>query len=83
MTFSGHSSRFLADAFVPYEDVVRASRKLAATLVSQGDRSSLCADGPLAGVWNLERLTGDEAVVWGIWVTMRIRGRPLAEWTKV
>jgi hypothetical protein len=73
----------LGGRFVPYEDVVGASRKLAAALVSRGKPYSLCADGALAGVWNLERLTDDEAVVWGIWVTLRIRGRPLAEWTKL
>jgi hypothetical protein len=56
---------------------------LAAALVSRGKPFSLCADGALAGEWNLERLTDDEALVWGIWVTMRIRGRPSAGWTKL
>jgi hypothetical protein len=45
---------------------------LAAPLVSQGKPFSLRADGPLEGVWNLERLTDDEAVIWGIWVTIEL-----------
>jgi hypothetical protein len=70
----------LGGRLVPYEDVVKASRKVAAALISRGNPFSLCADGSLAGVWDLERLTDDEAVVWGVWVTMRIRG-PIATTT--
>jgi hypothetical protein len=30
-------------------------------------------DGHLAGVWDLERMTDDEAVAWGLWVAMKVR----------
>jgi hypothetical protein len=64
----------LGGRFVPYEDVVNASRKVAAALISRGKPFSLCGEGSWAGVWALERLTDDEAVVWGVWVATRIRG---------
>jgi hypothetical protein len=60
--------------FVPYDDVVNASRKVAAALISRGKPFSLCGPGALAGVWDLELLTDDEAVAWGVWVATRLRG---------
>ena len=63
--------------FVPYDDVVNASRRVAAALISRGKPFSLCGPGALAGVWDLERLTDDEAVAWGVWVAIRLRGPTL------
>jgi hypothetical protein len=64
----------LEGRFVPYGDVVNASRKVAAALISRGKPFSLSGPGALAGVWDLERLTDDEAVAWGVWVAIRLRG---------
>jgi hypothetical protein len=58
---------------VPYSDLVQAGRMVAAVLVAHGRPISVCGDGPWAGVWDLERLTDDEAVIWGMWVATKVR----------
>jgi hypothetical protein len=45
-------------------------------MVAHGRPITLCADGQWAGVWNLECLTDDEAVAWGMGVAMKIRPSP-------
>ncbi len=46
---------------------------VAAALVKHGRTLSITCDGPWAGVWNLERLTDDEAAAWGMWVATKGR----------
>jgi hypothetical protein len=46
---------------------------IAATLVNHGRSLSIISDGPCAGVWDLERLSDDEAVAWGMWVATKVR----------
>lgn len=60
-------------AQVPWAELVEAGRKVAAVLVAHGRPVTLCADGPWAGVWDLERLTDDEAVAWGMWVASKVK----------
>jgi hypothetical protein len=55
-------------------DMVAAGRILARVLIEHGRPVIVCGDGGWAGVWNLERLTDTEAVSWGLWVTMKVRG---------
>lgn len=58
---------------VPHAELVAGGRRIAETLVAHGMPISLCADGQWAGVWDLERLTDDEAVSWGLWVALKVR----------
>jgi hypothetical protein len=58
---------------VPHADLVEAGRQLAAALVAHGHPVTLIEDGPWAGVWELDRLTDDEAVAWGTWVATKAR----------
>ena len=58
---------------VPYGDLVQAGRMIAAALVNHGRSLSITSDGPGAGVWDLERLSDDEAVAWGMWVASKVR----------
>ena len=58
---------------VPYRELVEAGRMIAAVLVTHKLPVILNSDGPWSGVWDLERLTDDEAVAWGMWVAKRTR----------
>lgn len=58
---------------VPHAELVAAGRRMAGALVAHGRPVTLCADDRWAGVWDLERLTDDEAVAWGLWVAMKVR----------
>jgi hypothetical protein len=58
---------------VPHDELVRAGRMIAAALVKHCRPVTICGDGPWAGVWDLERLTDDEAVAWGMWVATKVR----------
>jgi hypothetical protein len=60
---------------VPYSELVEAGRRIAAVLVDHGRPVTLCGDGPWAGVWDLERLTDDEAAAWGMWVASKVGKR--------
>lgn len=62
---------------VPRSEVIQASRQVAAALVTNGRPITLWGEGPWAGVWDLERLTDDEAVAWGLWLATRV-SRPKA-----
>jgi hypothetical protein len=66
----------LSGQLVPYDDAVAAGRKLASVLVRGGKPLSLSADGPWAGVWDLEELTDVEAIAWGMWGATRLVGGP-------
>lgn len=46
---------------------------MAEVLVAHGRPVTLCADDHWAGVWDLERLTDEEAASWGLWVAMKAR----------
>jgi hypothetical protein len=64
---------------VPYDDLVEAGRRLATIQIAQGKPVTLVTDGPWAGVWDLERLTDEEVVAWGMWAAAKLRsglGRP-------
>lgn len=63
----------LDGAPVPRAELVEAGRKLADALVTQGHPVSLIEDGRWAGVWELDRLTDEEAVTWGMWVATKAR----------
>jgi hypothetical protein len=54
-------------------ELVDAGRRLARALVRYGRPVILCSDDRWAGVWDLERLSDDEAVSWGLWVAMKVR----------
>ena len=56
---------------VPRAELVAGGRKIAQVLIAYGRPVTLCADDHWAGVWDLERLTDDEAVFWGFWVAMK------------
>lgn len=56
---------------IPRSEVIEASRLVAAALVTNGRPITLWGEGPWAGVWDLERLTDDEAVAWGLWLATR------------
>ena len=58
---------------VPHAKLVEAGRKLADALVAHGHPVTVIEDGPWAGVWELDRLTDDEAVAWGMWVAGKAR----------
>jgi hypothetical protein len=58
---------------VPYAEVVRSGRLIAAALVAAGRPLSVVRDGPWAGVWDLEELTDEEAAAWGMWVATKVR----------
>jgi hypothetical protein len=58
---------------VPYSEVVRSGRLIAAALVNRGRPVSISVEGSSAGVWNLDRLSDEEAAVWGMWVATRVR----------
>jgi hypothetical protein len=58
---------------VPRTELVAGGRRMAEILVAHGRPITLCPDDHWAGVWDLERLTDDEAVSWGLWVAMKIR----------
>jgi hypothetical protein len=58
----------------PYGELVASGRMLAQALVTSGRPISICEDNHWAGVWDLERLTDDEAVAWGLWVAMKAQG---------
>jgi hypothetical protein len=64
----------LAGAPVPDAELVAAGRRMAEVMIAHGKPITLCADGQWAGVWDLEYLTDDEAVAWGMWVARKIRG---------
>jgi hypothetical protein len=57
----------------PKADLVTAGRKLARGLILRDRPVILSGDGPWAGVWDLERLTDDEAVAWGLRVATKVR----------
>jgi hypothetical protein len=57
---------------VPYAELVAGGRRMAEVLVEHGRPVTICTDGPLAGVWDLERLTDEEAVAWGFGVAMKV-----------
>lgn len=59
---------------VAHEDLAVAGRTIAEVLVDHGRPVILCGDNHWAGVWDLERITDDEAVSWGLWVAMKVRG---------
>jgi hypothetical protein len=58
---------------VPYVDVVRSGRLIAAALVQQGRPVSISGEGHWAGVWDLNRLSDEEAAAWGMWVATKVR----------
>lgn len=58
---------------VPHGELVDAGRKIAAVLVTHGLPVVLNSDGPWSGVWDLEQLTDEEAVAWGMWVATKAR----------
>jgi hypothetical protein len=57
----------------PMADLVTAGRRLARGLILRGRSVILCGEGPWTGVWDLDRLTDEEAVSWGLWVATRVR----------
>ena len=65
--------RVLAGEPVPHADLVQAGRMIAAALVNHGRSLIITSDGPWAGVWNLDQLSDDEAVAWGMWVATKVR----------
>lgn len=78
----GMENRNLRDPFwavlqgrpAQHEDLIEASRRLAAVLIGAGKPISIASHGPWAGVWDLERLTDAESVAWGMWAARRIGG---------
>jgi hypothetical protein len=58
---------------IPHAELLRTARLIACVLVDHGRPLSLTVDGPWAGVWDLQRLTDDEAVAWGMWVATKVR----------
>jgi hypothetical protein len=58
---------------VPHEELVSAGRKLAEILVARGKSLILSLKGEWAGVWDLERLTDEEAIAWGLRVGMKVK----------
>jgi hypothetical protein len=58
---------------VPHAKLVDAGRTLAAALVAHGHPIRLIEDGPWKGVWELDRLSDDEAVAWGLWVAGKVQ----------
>jgi hypothetical protein len=58
---------------VPRAELVEAGRKLAGALVAHGHPVTLIGSGPCTGVWELDRLTDDEAIAWGMWVAGKAR----------
>jgi hypothetical protein len=58
---------------VPRRELVAAGHQMAQVLVAHGRPVILTGHGRWAGVWDLERLTDDEAVAWGIWMARRVR----------
>ena len=58
---------------VPLAELVAGGRRMAEVLVAHGRPVTLCADDHWAGVWDLERLTDEEAASWGLWVAMKVR----------
>jgi hypothetical protein len=58
---------------VPHAELVAGGRRMAEILVAHGRPLTLGADDHWAGVWDLERLTDDEAAAWGLWVAMKVR----------
>jgi hypothetical protein len=65
--------RALAGEPVPHAELVRAGRMVAAALVRHDRTLSIKSDGPWAGVWNLDRLSHEEAVARGMWVATEVR----------
>jgi hypothetical protein len=63
----------LDGAVVAYTELIYAGRKIAGGLVGHGKPMILSDDDDSPGVWDLERLTDREAVVFGLWVAMRLR----------
>ena len=61
---------------VPLAELVAGGRRMAEVLVSYGRPVSLCADDHWAGVWDLERLTDEEAASWGLWVATKVGPLP-------
>jgi hypothetical protein len=61
---------------VPLAELVAGGRRMAEVLVAHGRPVTLCADDHWAGVWDLERLTDEEAASWGLWIAMRIGPLP-------
>jgi hypothetical protein len=57
----------------PKADLVSAGRRLARGLVLRGRSVIICEDGPWTGVWDLDRLTDEEAVAWGLCVATKVR----------
>jgi len=58
---------------VPYIEVVRSGRLIAAALVKRGRPVSMSGEGPSAGVWDLDRLSDEKAAAWGMWVATKVR----------
>lgn len=61
---------------VPLAELVAGGRRMAEALVSYGRPVTLCADDHWAGVWDLERLTDEEAASWGLWVATKVGPLP-------
>ncbi|MGH3926972.1 MAG: hypothetical protein ACRDTT_29575, partial [Pseudonocardiaceae bacterium] len=57
---------------VPLAELVAGGRRVAEVLVAHGRPVILCADDHWAGVWDLERLTDEEAASWGLFVAMKL-----------
>jgi hypothetical protein len=58
---------------VLHDELVSAGRRLAGILVARGKSLILSVEGQWAGVWDLERLTDDEAVAWGLRVATKVK----------
>jgi hypothetical protein len=48
---------------------------IAAVLVTNGMPVILNGEGHWSGVWDLDQLTDEEAVAWGMWVATKARPR--------
>ena len=58
---------------VSHAELAAAGHRIAQVLVAHGRPVILCGEAHRAGVWDLERLTDEEAVPWGLWVAMKVR----------
>ncbi len=67
---------------VPLAELVAGGRRMAEGMVAHGRPVTLCADDHWAGVWDLERLTDEEAASWGLWVAMKVGPIPGPGWRR-
>jgi hypothetical protein len=58
---------------VLHDELVSAGRRLAEILVARGRSLVLSLEGQWAGVWDLERLTDEEAIAWGLQVGREVK----------